>query len=56
LLPAAIEGIPEHHARHWHEASSGDPMRRAVETIGATISAAMSGNNGADIVPLKKSS
>ena len=30
-----------------------DPMRRAVETIGATISAAMDGKSGAEIVPLK---
>jgi integrase len=30
-----------------------DPMRRAVETIGATISAAMEGKRGAEIVPLK---
>jgi hypothetical protein len=27
-------------------------MRRAVETIGATISAAMDGKNGAEIKPL----
>jgi integrase len=32
-----------------------DPMRRAVEVIGATISAAMGGNKGAPIVPFKKS-
>ncbi len=31
-----------------------DPLRRAADTIGATISAAMSGGNGADVVPLKK--
>jgi integrase len=30
-----------------------DPMRRAVDQIGATISAAMGGNPGAEIVPIK---
>jgi hypothetical protein len=30
-------------------------MRRAVDTIGATIAAAMNGNKGAEIVPLRKS-
>jgi hypothetical protein len=30
-----------------------DPVRRAVETIGATITGAMDGKNGADVVPLK---
>jgi integrase len=30
-----------------------DPMRRAVETIGATISAAMAGQVGGEVVPIK---
>ena len=30
-------------------------MRRAVETIGATIAAAMEGNKGGEVVPLKRS-
>ena len=30
-------------------------MRRAVETIGATISAAMGGNKGGEVVLFKKS-
>jgi integrase len=32
-----------------------DPLRRAVDTIGATITAAMKGNKGGDLVPLRKS-
>ena len=31
-----------------------DPLRRAVDTIGATISAAMEGNKGATVLPLRK--
>jgi integrase len=31
-----------------------DPLRRAVDTIGATISAAMGGNKGARVLPFKK--
>jgi integrase len=32
---------------------SDDPLRRAVETIGATVAAALDGNKGGDVVPLK---
>src|SRR5205807_10462457 len=39
-------------ARYAH--LDADPMRRAVETIGATISAAMDGNRGASVVPIRK--
>jgi integrase len=38
---------------HRYAHLDADPMRRAVETIGATISAAMEGKIGASIVPLK---
>ena len=38
---------------HRYAHLDADPMRRAVETIGATISAAMEGKRGAEIVPLK---
>jgi integrase len=38
-------------ARYAH--LDADPMRRAAETIGATISAAMDGKRGAQIAPLK---
>jgi integrase len=31
-----------------------DPLRRAVDTIGATISAAMDGNKGGQVVPMTK--
>jgi len=31
-----------------------DPLRRAVETIGATVAAALDGKPGADVVPIKK--
>jgi len=31
-----------------------DPLRRAVDTIGATILAAMNGNSGGEVVPLNK--
>jgi integrase len=37
--------------RYAHLAS--DPMRRAVDTIGATIAAAMAGGKGADILPIR---
>ena len=40
---------------HRYAHLDADPMRRAVETIGATISAAMNGRTGAEIVPLKRS-
>ena len=39
-------------ARYAH--LDADPMRRAVDTIGATITAAMDGNKGADVVKLTK--
>lgn len=32
-----------------------DPLRRAVDTIGATIAAAMEGSKGGKVIPLKKS-
>ena len=38
---------------HRYAHLDADPMRRAVETIGATISAAMEGKIGASIAPLK---
>jgi integrase len=38
---------------HRYAHLAADPMRRAVETIGATISAAMEGKRGGAIVPLK---
>jgi hypothetical protein len=31
-----------------------DPLRRAVDTIGATITAAMDGNKGASVVPITR--
>ncbi|QGM96259.1 site-specific integrase [Methylocystis parvus] len=40
-------------ARYAH--LDADPLRRAVDTIGATIAAAMEGNKGGDVVPLRKS-
>ena len=36
--------------------SGSDPLRRAVDTIGATISAAMEGKKGAEVVLLPRSS
>jgi integrase len=39
-------------ARYAH--LDADPMRKAVETIGSTISAAMDGKKGADIVRLRR--
>jgi integrase len=38
---------------HRYAHLDADPMRRAAETIGATIAAAMDGKKGADVVPLK---
>jgi integrase len=38
---------------HRYAHLDADPMRRAVETIGATISAAMERKSGASIAPLK---
>jgi integrase len=40
-------------ARYAHLAN--DPVRAAVETIGATISAAMSRKPGAEVLPIKRS-
>ena len=39
-------------ARYAH--LDADPLRRAVDTIGATISAALEGSKGAAVIPLKK--
>ena len=33
-----------------------DPLRRAVDTIGTAITAAMDGSRGAEVVPLKRQS
>lgn len=44
---------PQTTARYAH--LDADPLRRAADTIGATISAAMDGNNGAKVVPIRKS-
>ncbi len=43
---------PQTTARYAH--LDADPLRRAVDTIGATISAAMNRNEGAEVVPLRK--
>ncbi len=40
---------------HRYAHLDADPLRRAVDTIGATITAAMVGDRGGDVVPLKKS-
>jgi hypothetical protein len=39
---------------HCYAHLDADPLRRAVDTIGATISAAMNRNEGAEVVPLRK--
>jgi integrase len=39
---------------HRYAHLDADPLRRAVDTIGATISAAMDGKKGGEVVPLKK--
>jgi integrase len=44
---------PQTTARYAH--LDADPLRRAVDTIGATIAAAMDGNRGGEVVPLRKS-
>ena len=38
---------------HRYAHLDADPLRRAVDTIGATISAAMDGNKGGEIVPIR---
>jgi len=38
---------------HRYAHLDADPLRRAVDTIGATITAAMEGRNG-DVVPMKR--
>lgn len=40
---------------HRYAHLDADPLRRAVDTIGATISAAMKGDKSATVVPLRKS-
>ena len=37
-------------ARYAH--LDADPLRRAADTIGATIAAAMDGDKGGDVVPI----
>jgi hypothetical protein len=39
-------------ARYAH--LDADPMRRAVDTIGATISAAMQGSTESRVIPMKR--
>ncbi|WP_292530599.1 site-specific integrase [Methylocystis sp.] len=39
---------------HRYAHLDADPLRRAVDTIGTTISAAMEGNKGGDVVPVRK--
>jgi hypothetical protein len=39
---------------HRYAHLDADPLRRAVDTIGATISAAMEGNKGGQVVPMAK--
>ena len=39
---------------HRYAHLDADPLRRAVETIGATISAAMDGGKGGEVVPLHR--
>ena len=39
---------------HRYAHLDADPLRRAADTIGATIAAAMDGNKGGDVVPFKK--
>jgi integrase len=38
---------------HRYAHLDADPLRRAVDTIGATIAAAMDGNKGGEVVPFK---
>jgi site-specific recombinase XerD len=39
---------------HRYAHLDADPLRRAVDTIGATISAAMDGNKGGEVLPLPR--
>lgn len=39
---------------HRYAHLDADPLRRAVDTIGATIAAAMNGSRGGEVVPLSK--
>ncbi len=41
---------------HRYAHLDADPLRRAVDTIGATISAAMEGKKGAEVVALPRPS
>jgi integrase len=41
---------------HRYAHLDADPLRRAAETIGATIMAAMDGNKGGDVVPFRNQS
>lgn len=43
---------PQTTARYAH--LDADPLRRAADTIGAVIDAAMNGNAGAEVVPMKR--
>ena len=39
---------------HRYAHLDADPLRRAVDTIGATITAAMNGKKHASVVPIRK--
>ena len=49
LLVGHTQAATTHRCAHL----DADPIRRAAETIGATIAAAMDGKKGADVMPMK---
>jgi len=55
LIVGKLLGHSQAATTHRYAHLDSDPMRRAVETIGATISAAMGGNKGGEVVLFKKS-
>lgn len=50
----ALLGHSQAATTHRYAHLDASPLRRAVETIGATISAAMDGNKGGEVVPLHR--
>jgi integrase len=53
LIIGKLLGHTQAATTHRYAHLDADPLRRAAETIGATISAAMDGKGGAEILPLK---
>ena len=55
LVIGKLLGHSQAATTHRYAHFDADPLRRAVDTIGATITAAMNGDKSGDVIPFKKS-